>query len=133
MYYTKIDIKIKGRLPVHYDEKGLRISWDFHAVANKLYEQWNHRRCVFLYRRIIHRREFILHAASKEQEDMKPFAKAFMEQFGGESEHITVTRISQNDCEEALAHAIFMGYLRNGKEICASIQSETEQSWDLRD
>lgn len=37
MHYTKIDMKMKGRLPVRYDEDGLRISRDFHAVANKLY------------------------------------------------------------------------------------------------
>ena len=126
MYYTKIDIKYKGRLPIRYDEEGLRISRDFHAATNKLYEGWDHHRCVFLYRRIINRRELILYAASKEQEDMKPFAKAFLEQFGGESEYITVTPIPQDDFEAALAHAIFMGYLRNGKEICMSIQSETE-------
>lgn len=122
MYYTKIRIKAKEHLPMYLDREILLATEDFHTVANKLYEQWGHRRCVFMYRRIVCHKEFFLYAVSKEAENVRPFAKAFMDQYDGKIADMTVIEVSRREFEEALARSIFLGFLKNGKAICAQME-----------
>ena len=126
MYYTKIHIKVKEHLPMYLDREILLATEDFHTVANKLYEQWSHHRCVFMYRRIVCHKEFFLYAVSKESENMSPFAEAFMDQYDGKIADMTVTDVSRQEFEEALARSIFLGFLKNGKAICAQMEVNAE-------
>lgn len=126
MYYTKIHIKVKEHLPMYLDREILCATEDFHTVASKLYEKWGHRRCVFMYRRIVCHKEFILYALSKEAENVRPFAEAFISQYDGKITDMTVTEVSRQEFEEALARSIFLGFLKNGKEICAKMEVSAE-------
>jgi len=39
---------------------------------------------------------------------------------------MTVTEVSRREFEEALARSIFLGFLKNGKAICAQMEVNAE-------
>lgn len=63
-----------------------------------------------MYRRIVQRKEFILYAVSKEEENVRPFAEAFMDQYDGKIADMTVTEVSRQEFEEALARSVFFAF-----------------------
>lgn len=126
MYYSQVDIKMTKRLPILQGVKGPRIFHEYHELSNQLLEKWDTNTLVFLVRKALGRFEFTFYVASQSQEDPKPYVSEYVTQFGGNSGKMTIAPITEDKFLEGLARARYMGYLRNGKEICVQMENKTE-------
>lgn len=126
MYYYQADVKMTKRLPILQGEKGPRIFHEYHDLSNQLFEKWDSKTLVFLVRKMLGRFEFTFHAASESLEDLGPYVSEYVARFGGDIGKMTIVPITEDKFWEGLARARYMGYLRNGKRICAEIENRTE-------
>ena len=126
MYYSQVYIKMTKRLPILQGEKGPRIFREYHDLSNQLFEKWGGNILAFLVRKMLGRFEFTFYVASWRQENFEHYISEYVTQFGGDIGRMTTIPITEDKFLEGLARARYMGYLRNGKEICAKIENRTE-------
>jgi len=121
MNYSQVDVKMTRRLPVLQGEKGPRIFHEYHDLSNELFQKWNGRILVFLSQKVLRRFEFSFYVASNTSEDVGPYVRAYVECFGGDIGKLSIEPITEDTFIQGMARARYMGYLRNGKELCAKI------------
>ena len=126
MYYSQVDIKMTKRLPILQGVKGPRIFHEYHEQSNQLLERWDSNTLVFLVRKALGRFEFTFYVASRRQENFEQYIREYVTQFGGDIGRMTTIPITEDKFLEGLARARYMGYLRNGKEICVQMENKTE-------
>ena len=121
MNYSQVDVKMTRRLLVLQGEKGPRIFHEYHDLSNELFQKWNGRILVFLSQKVLRRFEFSFYVASNTPEDVGPYVRAYVECFGGDIGKLSIEPITEDTFIQGMARARYMGYLRNGKELCAKI------------
>ncbi len=126
MYYYQADVKMTKRLPILQDVKGPRIFHEYHDLSNELFEKWDSKTLVLLVRKMPGRFEFTFHAVSESPEDLGTYVSEYVARFGGDIGKMTIVPITEETFLEGLARARYMGYLRNGKEICAQMENTVE-------
>lgn len=126
MYYSQVDIKMTKRLPILQGDKGPRIFHEYHDLSNQLFEKWDGKTLVFLAWKTLRRFEFTFFVASQSVENLGAHVCEYVTQFGGDVGKITTIPITEDKFVEGLARARYMGYLRNGKEICAQMENTVE-------
>lgn len=126
MYYSQVDIKMTKRLPILQGDKGPRIFHEYHDLSNQLFEKWDNKTIVFLAWKTLRRFEFTFCVASQSPEDLRPYVSEYVAQFGGDIGKMSIVPITEEKFGEGLARARYMGYLRNGKEICAKMEGSIE-------
>lgn len=126
MYYSQVDIKMTKRLPILQGDKGPRIFHEYHDLSNQLLEKWDGNTLVFLVRKVLGHFEFTFYVASRSQENPEHYVSEYVARFDGDIGKMTIIPITEEKFLEGLARARYMGYLRNGKEICAKMEKGTE-------
>lgn len=121
MYYSQVDIKMTKRLTILQGVKDPRIFHEYHELSNQLLEKWDANTLVFLVRKALGRFEFTFYVASRSQENSEHYISEYVTQFGGNIGKMTIATITEDKFLEGLARARYMGYLRNGKEICVQM------------
>lgn len=132
MYYSQVDIKMTKRLPILQGVKGPRIFHEYHDLSNQLLAKWDSNTLVFLVRKALGRFEFTFYVASRRQEDLEHYVSEYVTRFGGDIGRMTTIPLTEEKFLEGLARARYMGYLRNGKEICVQMENKTEEKGAVR-
>lgn len=121
MYYYQADVKMTKRLPILQGEKGPRIFHEYHDLSNELFQEWSRQTLIFLAQKVLRRFEFTFYVAGHKLDDIQPSVSEYVARFGGNIGKISIVSISEEIFVEGLKRARYMGYLRNGKELCAMI------------
>ena len=126
MYYSQVDVKMTRRLPILQGENGPRIFHEYHDLSNKLFQERSSQTLIFLAQKVLRRFEFTFYVASHKLDDIQPSVSEYVARFGGNIGKISIVPISEEIFVEGLKRARYMGYLRNGKELCAMIGINVE-------
>jgi len=121
MYYSQVDVKMTRRLPILQGEKGSRIFHEYHDLSNELFQERSRQTLIFLAQKVLRRFEFTFYVASHKLDDIQPSVSEYVARFGGNIGKISIVPISEEIFVEGIKSARYMGYLRNGKELCAKI------------
>lgn len=121
MYYSQVDLKLTRGILIQQGDEEPRIVQEYHEIANRLFDKWGHQRFVYLARKTLRRGEFTFYVTSDLPEDPVSYVKEFVDQLGRDIREIVIAEITEETFQEGFAYAKYMGYLRNGKEICAQL------------
>ena len=119
MRFIKVEIKTQGRFAILYDKDGNPTFRDYHGKTNELFEKSNRQRLIYIAKKKIRQGEFTLLTASTDNyEKIEPYAVEYIQQLGGTLLTVTVTQSSWKEFIDGMHHASYMGYLKNGEQIC---------------